>query len=116
MTLRFVEDSDVSLPLLYAALPVRPEQRVLDADVEAAGPYDFVIIDDGTRTAAYYEALGERAVVLVEGGRRDQLAVLERTHPGRRFAHRHVKPWDRSKGYHVYQFDPTLWERWPRRS
>ncbi len=74
--------------------------------------YDFVVIDGGTRTPAYYEALNPRALVFVEGGRRDQRAVLEHLYRScRPFAHRHVKPWDRSKGYHVYQFEPSLIER-----
>jgi hypothetical protein len=111
-TLRFVEDAEVCLPLLYGALPVTEAQRVRDDDAATAGPYDLVVIDGGTRTATYYEALAARAVVLVEGGRRDQRAVLERVHRGRRaYSHRHVKPRDRSKGYHVYLFEPSPGER-----
>jgi hypothetical protein len=111
-TLRFLEDAEVCLTLLYGAVPVSEAQRVHDADAAAAGPYDLVIVDGGTRTAAYYEVLCARAVVFVEGGRRDQRAVLESVHRGRRpYTHRHVKPRDRSKGYHVYLFEPTLAER-----
>lgn len=110
--LHFVEDSDLCLSILYRAVPVTEAQRVRDGDVPQSGPYDFVVIDGGTRTSAYYEALSPRAVVFVEGGRRDQRAALERLHRSRRpFAHRQVKPWDRSKGYHVYQFEPSPAER-----
>jgi protein-L-isoaspartate O-methyltransferase len=110
--LRFVEDSDLCLSILYRAVAVTEAQRVHDGGVSEAGPYDFVVIDGGTQTPAYYEALTPRAVVFVEGGRRDQRAALESLHRSRRpFAHRQVKPWDRSKGYHVYQFEPSPAER-----
>jgi len=109
--LAFVEDSEVCLPILYGRMAVSERQRVTDDAVARSGPYDFVVLDGGTGTSAYYESLTARAVVFVEGGRRDQRAVLEQVHRHRPFAHRHVKPWDRSKGYHVYQFEPSRSER-----
>lgn len=83
--------------------------RLLGSDEVSTVPrVDFLVVDGGDRRTAYYEALARHAVVFVEGNRRDQRAVLERFWEGiRPYAWASWKPRDRSKGYWVYQFEPT---------
>ena len=74
--------------------------------------FDFVVVDGGDRRGDYYAYLAPRAVVFFEGRRRPQRAVLEAMWRGRRrFAQAEWKPRDRSKGYWIYLFEPTLGER-----
>ena len=72
--------------------------------------YEFVVVD-GDDTP--YEPLARRAVVFVEGGRRGQRTdrVMYWQIQGRSFCCAQWKPRDRSKGYHVYLFEPTAPER-----
>lgn len=75
-------------------------------------PVEFLVLDGGTQQEDYYARLAPRAVVFVEGNRFPQRQVLERLwRGGRPYAHAHWKPLDRTKGFHVYLFDPTVRER-----
>ena len=76
------------------------------------GPWDIVVVDGGDDRDDYYADLRSRAIVFFEGGRRGQRAVLEATWRGRRaFCRAHWKPADRSKGFWIYQLEPTSGER-----
>lgn len=78
----------------------------------AATEADFLVIDAVTRWQ-HHRHLGRRAVVFVEGQRRGQCDQLERDLDlcGRRWTSATFRPPDRSKGYTVYQLEPTLSEK-----
>lgn len=116
--LTMLEDDEWCRHALYAntgltAGPLRASRR-------AGGPWDFVVIDGGDSCDDYYADLAPRAVVFFEGRRREQRHVLEAmSNPelvcelrgGRPYCWAEWKPADRSKGFVVYQFEPTPAER-----
>lgn len=72
--------------------------------------FPFVIVD--AEPPDYMGRVGKRATVFFEGNRtmeRHHLELALGSH--RRMAWACCRPWDRSKGYWVYQFEPTRWER-----
>ena len=76
--------------------------------------FDMVIVDGPQISDAdWYYTLGGRAVVIFEGNRRGQRAVLEKTLrvKRRRYCRVNLKPEDRTKGIWVYWIDPTRGER-----
>ena len=86
------------------------------------GAWDFIVVDGEQSTPALWTRLLPRAVVFVEGNRRDQRAEITRAlsqmssimcepEDGRPFCWAPWRPWDRSKGVWVLQVDPTPWER-----
>lgn len=83
------------------------------ATVPTTHRVEFLVLDGGDQRSAYYQNLARRAVIVVEGGRRPQRAVLEAElrRNRRTFCLASWRPWDRSKGLSVYQLDPTRWER-----
>lgn len=76
-------------------------------------PIDFLVVDGGDMRFAYYRGLARRAVIFFEGGRRPQRRACETALDieGRAWAWAQFKPWDRSKGYVVYQLEVSLAER-----
>ena len=90
--------------------PLASEGVVLTTEwIAPRQPFDFVILDGPS--GPYWEWLAHRAVIFVEGNRRPQRAALEAVLRGRRgLCRAHWKPQDRSKGYWVYQLDPTRLE------
>ena len=77
-------------------------------------PFDLVVVDGCEGSTEWHEVLDERAVVFVEGNRRGQRAAFEAYltgGKGRPYTRAQWKPRDRSKGFWVYQLEPTIWER-----
>lgn len=77
--------------------------------------FDLVVVDGPQIAAEHWRrCLGDRAVVIFEGNRRGQRALLERVlgQTGRPFCRVQLKPPDRSKGLWIYQLEPTWTERW----
>ena len=73
---------------------------------------DFLVIDGGDTRGDYYANLARRAVILWEGGRREQRRVFRAMWKGvRPFVMATCRPADRSKGYTVAIMEPTFGER-----
>lgn len=86
--------------------------EVFDTWAAPARPIDLLLLDGGPRTHPSYWHLARRAVVFVEGRRREQRRVLRTLWAGRRpFVEAEWRPAGRSKGYAVLLFEPTPAER-----
>ena len=110
-TLVSVEDDIYCRLALTWRMAWAPHWRVTTSDDWA--PADVLVLDGGDRRPEYYAGLSRRALVIVEGGRREQRAVLERCLRawGRPYCVAPRKPLDRSKGVWLYRLHPTFWER-----
>ena len=74
-------------------------------------PWALVVIDGGIARDDYYANLCHRAIVFFEGNRREQRATLEEMwRGGRSFCKANWRPVDRTKGFWIYVFDPTVTE------
>ena len=77
-------------------------------------PYDLVVVDGCENCTEWHAVLDQRAGVFVEGNRRGQRAAFAAYltgRKGRRYTVAQWKPRDRSKGFWVYQLEPTIRER-----
>lgn len=90
---------------------LQPFVRVVEHAADCpSGSIDGLVVDGPFEA---WEVLRERAMVFVEGSRRDQRAALEHWLVSRQwpFCRLWSKPWDRSKGYWLYTLTPSRWRR-----
>lgn len=75
---------------------------------------DFVLVDGPGSAREYFDRLSPRAVVFVENLRVDQRDELTTVLGSRPWSTRSAWPFfttEQMGGYHVFQLDPTAWER-----
>ena len=110
-----IEDDPDCRIALQRRLAWAPHWLVQSSDdwTNALRHVDVLVVDGGDRRPDYYASLRSHALVIVEGGRREQRALMERCLLAwqRPFCAMPRKPLDRSKGVWLYRLDPTAWER-----
>jgi hypothetical protein len=120
-----IEDNEWCIARLAENVGNLGELELHRSRPNSLGSFDFVLIDGLAsdevgvrnneeaaieRSSSYFRDLAPRALVMFEGSRIAQQEVF-RSMCAEPFAHANFRPLLRSRGYHVYQLNPTIPER-----